>query len=276
VFIKITNTALIMLILVVLSSCTINECDCPVAVEDQPQVIYVPEDYETLQAAINAAEEGDTIRVGPGTYNEGLNFFGKNVWFESTDGPEVTIIDATGWTYGIYLSLGEDTTLVIRGFTIEKAIYNGINASDASFSMYNCIIRNNAEYGIACNLGSHAIIENCVTDNNGTNIGIAYSWGRLINTISVNANRYGIWNIAIYPSALNYGYNIYYNNETNFNDPPLHAETDLLQNPLFVNGTYRLDEDSPCIDTGHPQIIDIDETRSDIGVYGGPYAYQMQ
>jgi len=37
-----------------------------------PRVLYVPDDEQTLQAAINAAREGDTIRVQPGIYNIGI------------------------------------------------------------------------------------------------------------------------------------------------------------------------------------------------------------
>ena len=37
-----------------------------------PDVIYVPTDYPTIQAAIEAASSGDTIIVGDGVYSESL------------------------------------------------------------------------------------------------------------------------------------------------------------------------------------------------------------
>jgi len=50
--------------------------------------------------------------------------------------------------------------------------------------------------------------------------------------------------------------------------------------PMFQNpdsGDYRLQAFSPLIDAGDPNILDVDGTRSDIGVFGGPrgrfYAY---
>jgi len=42
-----------------------------------PDIINVPGDYETIQAAIDAAEDGDLILVQRGDYNENIDFLGK-------------------------------------------------------------------------------------------------------------------------------------------------------------------------------------------------------
>ena len=39
----------------------------------------VPGDFSTIQAAINAAQTGDTVRVAPGIYVENINFLGKAI-----------------------------------------------------------------------------------------------------------------------------------------------------------------------------------------------------
>ncbi len=39
----------------------------------------VPQQYSTIQAAINASVVGDQVVVSPGTYNEAINFGGKNI-----------------------------------------------------------------------------------------------------------------------------------------------------------------------------------------------------
>lgn len=47
----------------------------------------------------------------------------------------------------------------------------------------------------------------------------------------------------------------------------------LDREPLFEEDSFRLREGSPGIDQGQPDLQDTDGSRSDIGVYGGPYAY---
>lgn len=239
-------------------------------------MIYVPVDAPTLQSAINESRSGDTIRVAQGTYYEGLNFFGKNVWFESIDGPEVTIIDADDWTYGIVIVNGEDSTLTIRGITVRNAIANGFQIEGSSYRIFNSVSINHTRMGnagISDFGGAQSRIENCIFDHNRSGLAISYSWGTYYNCISINSTGYGIWNYATLNNPLSYGYNLYFNNENNFNNPPLRSQTDLLSDPRFEEGNYQLSGNSPCIDRGNPEILDRDGTRSDIGVYGGPYAY---
>ncbi|MDP8207158.1 MAG: NosD domain-containing protein [Candidatus Electryonea clarkiae] len=235
-----------------------------------PQVIEIPTDYAIIQSGINAAKEGDTIRVLPGTYNEGLNFFGKNIWFESTDGPEMTIIDASGWARAIYIVHEEDTTLVIRGFTLQNAEGEGIAAFQGSFKVINCIFKNNWE-GIRTG-HSETIILNCLFTDMYYGMEISYSWGRLINNIIIRQDEVGLWSAAGYSNPVYHGYNLLYDNSQDFfNFEP--TEGYIFEDPLFLQDSYHLDVNSPCIDAGHPNILDIDETQSDIGVYGGPFAY---
>src|SRR5260370_34055038 len=60
--------------------------------------LHVPGDFATIQAALDAAQPGDTILVDPGTYRENLRFNGKNVTLQGTDGPGGTTIQGTGGT----------------------------------------------------------------------------------------------------------------------------------------------------------------------------------
>src|SRR6266436_1528190 len=55
--------------------------------------IHVPADQPTIQAAIDAAVNGDTVLVSDGTYKENIDFKGKAITVKSVNGFATTIID---------------------------------------------------------------------------------------------------------------------------------------------------------------------------------------
>lgn len=70
-------------------------------------------DFSEIQAAINIANNGDTIYVSPGTYNENVNFNNKLLTLQSTAGADKTIIAGTGGT-----TVTVSNAARIEGFTI--------------------------------------------------------------------------------------------------------------------------------------------------------------
>ena len=60
------------------------------------ETIHVPQDFPEIQFAIIVAQDGDEILVAPGTYNEQIDFQGKDNTVQSTERQEKTIIDADG------------------------------------------------------------------------------------------------------------------------------------------------------------------------------------
>ena len=43
------------------------------------EVLYVPSEFSTIQGAIEASANGDSVLVSPGFYPETINFEGKSI-----------------------------------------------------------------------------------------------------------------------------------------------------------------------------------------------------
>ena len=91
-------------------------------------VIRVPEDVAGIQAAITAAQSGDTVLVAPGTYAGGLSITGKAVTLASrfilTGDPNdiaQTILDGGAPILNILESAGAATT--VKGLTFQNGSY---------------------------------------------------------------------------------------------------------------------------------------------------------
>jgi hypothetical protein len=86
---------------------------------------------------------------------------------------------------------------------------------------------------------------------------------------------------------LNPDYNLYWNLEQKYKGPVTGGDNEILANPMVMKDTIptaemkldmHLQAFSPAIDAGDPDILDVDGSRSDIGMFGGPggqkYTYQ--
>ncbi len=106
----------------------------------------VPQEFHAIRAALEAAEEGDTVLVGPGTYrgpdNTELDFNGKNLVVRASYGPLVTVIDCESKARAFYLHLGEDGRSKIEGLTIRSGYSTwggaGITCVDATPTLQDC------------------------------------------------------------------------------------------------------------------------------------------
>jgi len=151
--------------------------------------IYVPDDHATIQGAIQAAVQGDVIRVRPGTYLENIDFLGKAITVSSLQGPASTVIDA-GYQGAVAVFFGgEGPASVLRGFTLtngigyfdeleERTFGGGVYCLESSPTIDNCQIENNTADlggGMFCESGAPAITgcefeENEADSGGGLNI----------------------------------------------------------------------------------------------------------
>jgi len=152
--------------------------------------INVPGDYPTIQAGINASNDGDTVLVASGTYtgtgNKNLDFGGRAIVVMSENGPDNCTIDCQSSGRGAYFHSGETTSSVLQGFTIKNGSNSnggGINITNSSSSgsygggiyvsngspdIIHCtVVQNNARYGGAIYATvSNMTVNSCIVDNN--------------------------------------------------------------------------------------------------------------
>jgi hypothetical protein len=172
------------------------------------QTLHVPAQFATIQAAIDAAQTGDTVLVASGTYtgngNRDLSFVGKGITVQSSDGPELTIIDVQGTSVepyrGFVFEHNESRAAILDGFTITGGAtlpgavndqFNGgaIIIRSASPTIRNCHFVGNSSgcWGGAVYSGdtgasgaqASPLIENCLFQNNFTDDdgGGFFKWG---------------------------------------------------------------------------------------------------
>ncbi|MEV0530550.1 right-handed parallel beta-helix repeat-containing protein [Kitasatospora sp. NPDC050463] len=86
-------------------------------------VVRVPEDFPTVQKAVDVAREGDTVLIGPGTYAESVRVTKRNVVVRGTDRSAV-VFDG-----GLKLANGITVTgpgSVVENLTVHGYLANGV------------------------------------------------------------------------------------------------------------------------------------------------------
>jgi len=159
------------------------------------RVIFVsndgPADFRTIQAAIDDANDGDTVLVAPGTYtgdgNRDIDFRGKAITLKSETGPEFCVIQCGGrqkssriyppieaeYHRGFYFHSNEDANSIVQGFTVTQGylrVENGgaFCCTESSPVIRDCIIIGNvARRGGGIDAYRADIrVENCVIRDN--------------------------------------------------------------------------------------------------------------
>lgn len=149
--------------------------------------VFVPADYPTIQEAISASRDGDTILVSEGIYkgegNRDLDFSGKSITLRSMGSPEFTVIDCESLGRGAVFQHDETNETKLAGLTIQNASVKNRETPDggalrvtgsANPHIENCIFRmNQADTGGALSIEDNAspVITGCRFESNEAILG---------------------------------------------------------------------------------------------------------
>ncbi|MFH2002505.1 MAG: choice-of-anchor Q domain-containing protein [Planctomycetota bacterium] len=172
----------------------------PVTTSYAQTTLHVPTEYPTIQDAITASANGDTVLVAAGTYEENINFSGKEIRLVSSDGAGVTVLDGRRLGSVVTLNQAEGPDTLLQGFTLRNGLANaggGVYTNGASPTVKFNIIKDNEAAGstggggVYSTGGVAAISCNIICDNLAYQQGggiCAYSTETLISNNIIYGN----------------------------------------------------------------------------------------
>ena len=139
-------------------------------------------DYTLIQDGIDAASEGDTVLVMPGTYegagNRALNFPAIDLVLMSSGGARSVTIDCENADRGLFFNNPVTAACLVDGFTITNASASsaaGMYFFGCSPTIRNCILTRNVASnwggGIYCTGSASPAFSDCTFSSNEANYG---------------------------------------------------------------------------------------------------------
>lgn len=139
--------------------------------------LYVPTIYHTIQSAINAAGNGDKVKIAPGIYYENIYLTGRNITIEPFNDNFDTVIDGLQLGPVVTFSGAETSKCVLKNLVIQNGRATnggGIVGNGAVATINKCtIIQNIATgdgggiYGFDGTIKNSTIVENLATNGGG-------------------------------------------------------------------------------------------------------------
>ncbi|RLF50641.1 MAG: hypothetical protein DRN11_04290, partial [Thermoplasmata archaeon] len=192
--------------------------------------------YNTIQDAINDADNGNTIVVSNGIYNENV-IVNKSVTIMG-ENKSTTIIDGGGVADAVAIVANN---VVIKNFTIRNGGEEGIYIEGvANINISNCIIAFNGDCGILLNQSTNvSIFGNIIHNNSFDGILLYYSSGNKIigNTVYWNGIGNNGEGILLMYSNSNYiaKNEVYENGETGIILEPNSSNNNVSSNTAYNN-----------------------------------------
>jgi len=153
-------------------------------------VIHVPEDYRSIQQAIEVAAPEDEILVNEGVYRENL-LIDKKVSLRSISGPSSTLIEAA-YESSPSIKIEKATGAVLRGFSATGSLVAGVLMSGADgVTVADCRFTGNGSGMVMHGTSGSSIIDNVSNSNDQYGLYMERSHGNRIerNTASLNRDK---------------------------------------------------------------------------------------
>ena len=249
-----SKVALLFILLVILPSAMLG-ARFIVPVEGAPGIIEVPRDYNTIQAAIDAAKSGDIIKVASGTYDECVTVDKSSLTLVGEDSC-TTIINSSGTYHVVYVTADN---VYISGFTIQNGMFQH---EVGNWSFFD---------GIFLRSSSGSTISGNIVVNNFHGVFLEHCSGTTICGNTITKNQYGI---RLYSSS---GNTIYGNNISNniFYGAYLSysCRNNVFYHNNFIDNPYRVESLDPINtwDDGYPSGGNYWSDYTGVDDYSGPY-----
>jgi len=185
----------------------------------EAKTIYVPDDYEKIQWAVDNASAGDTIVVRDGTYVENIDINKPHLTIKSENGSANCVVKAANSNDHVFYVNADNVT--IKGFTVTGATgYYGYYYPKAGIYLYNSnysrignVNASDNSHGIYLRYSNNnTITNNNISSNNYDGIHFYHSSGDIIylnNFINNTHNVYSYYSTNIWNSTkkITYTYN---------------------------------------------------------------------
>jgi hypothetical protein len=156
---------------------------------------YVPDDFTTIQAGIDGCQNGDTVIVRDGVYNELIKLNARAITLRSENGLAFTTISGSGLsgTAVVTFENGEDENTVVDGFTIDGSStgnMSGVSVNQSGPTLMNILSTNNPINGFLFNLAIVRLSDSTASNNTLNGIYCEDSSGVILNSVAT-LNRSG-------------------------------------------------------------------------------------
>ncbi len=152
------------------------------------KVVYVPDNYPTIQQAVNAASDGDTIVIRDGVYIENIKI-NKSIIIKSENGSANCILQAAYKRKPVFDVNADHVN--ISGFTIKNSTafrIAGIRVNAANCNIANNSIQNNY-IGVYLRYSDNNYVKNNVISNNTFGIELYHSKDNVIKNKYIDQQR---------------------------------------------------------------------------------------